>query len=465
LAAVTAALLLAACGGDPVDLSRGIECFPEEGRQWIASADRAAAAAQVMEQPGGAATVYVDRSGSMVGYIRGATAQEQPLQDLVLGLGGMLQRQQLSTDFRAFGSRVTGPLPKAEVLATEGFYACDNCDNQTSQLDEPLKQIAADPNRMALMISDLWFDSQAVAGSGLTRLNQPVSEILSSGRSVAVYGIAAPFRGRPGGGATEFQGQLPLYLIAVGSAGQLARFHDAMRNAPMRLIRDGVKSGEVKRSLFSLTPAVDNRSLAAPFGEVDQQGMGSIAVHELPPQVSLQQFRFRPAEAAESRAAEGTGPVWEGPRAEAFAPGAVWEGSFRPRTQIWERSSPPCTQEEWRPGPAVPTALWQAAGDRHRFRLAPDMLIGELSPGTIYLISGELLQTELSERPAATQWMRDWSFAGQPNPQRMLPNGRAFHPTQNLEELAHHLESALRNLIKRRERPVQGFAVLVTVEQ
>jgi hypothetical protein len=251
--------------------------------------------------------------------------------------------------------------------------------------------------------------------------------------------------------------------MAVGSADQLARFHDAMRNAPMRLIRDGVNNGDVKRSLFSLAPSVDARSLSIPFADAAQPGLESVALHELPPRIELQQIRFRPTEAARSQAAEGTGPAWEGPQAAAFAPGAVWEGSFRPRTQIWERSSPPCTSLEWRPGPALPEALWQPAGERHRFRLAPDMLIGELSPGTSYLITGELLQTALAERPAATEWMREWSFSGQAKA-RVLPNGRAFHPTQNLEELAHHLESALGNLIKRHERAVQGFAVLVTVE-
>ena len=461
---------LAACGGGADNQAAAadpLSCFPAEARPWIAASQEAGAAQNLPAGRAGA-TVYVDRSGSMVGYVQGATRDNSPFQDLILNLPVRLQRQRLETTYRAFGTTLTDPLPNRQLVAPE-FYTCPagGCDNQESRLDIVFAEIAGKPNEMGLVLTDLWFSSSEVTGSALTALDGPLNAVLSSGRGVAVYGIPAPFAGLlhdvPGaGGPVQFAGDHPLFLVAVGTAVQLDLLDRELRaNASPRL-RDGLADGSIKRSLFATAPVAQMAS-ARPFGGAEVAPvLEQIRTAELPPTIDLQQFRLRRADAMRLEDAAGRAPSWVGPRAASFPPGALWQGEYRPRTRVWERRNQNCAEDSWLEL-ALPESLWSAEGEGHRFRLAPDILAAELTGSGPYLLVGNVSRANMAPAGAATEWMRQWSFEPGTEAQAAL-NGRRFFKTLYLGELAHQLEGALASVVRQQGKAVQGFAVILNVE-
>src|ERR1700710_568526 len=122
---------LSGCGGGSVAVGDGASCYPDVARPWIAAATSEGHAPR---DPGGPYSIYLDGSASMVGYIRGATADERPLADLV----GMLPQldtidrgkvevvrfdRKLSTLSNADLSRMQ---TEAGYLCAQGNPACDS---------------------------------------------------------------------------------------------------------------------------------------------------------------------------------------------------------------------------------------------------------------------------------------------------------------------------------------------------
>jgi hypothetical protein len=406
----------------------------------------------------------------MAGFVHGQTEDNRPFEDLILNLPVRLQRLGLNSRYRAFGSTLTGELSIRD-LATPQYYTCPQggCDNQESRLNIVFEEIARNPRDMGLVLTDLWFSSSDISGSALTALDAPFNTILTDGRGVSVYGIAAPFDGRlhevPGqAGPVPFEGDHPLFLIAVGTPEQLhALDHELQENSSSPRLREGLRSGRVKRTVFALNPVGDSPR-AAPFGNSEAPPiLDRLALATLPSGVEVQQYRLQRGEALRLTDPYAGAPTWTGPRPEALQPGAIWQGEYRTELRLWARRGEDCEDGDWLEM-ALPQELWRpTGGGGFEFRLAPGILAAELEGGSTYLISGAVTRTGLRPGGAATQWMRDWSF--EPGAEgRAALEGRQFFKTLYLGEMAHRLETGLASVVAQQRRRVQGFAVLVTVE-
>jgi hypothetical protein len=463
---------LTGCGSKVVDVDDPRSCFPEAARSWI----HATAAAKPAEtRKADAATVYVDRSGSMVGYINGATASARPLQDLIGNLPAMLSAQQVGTRFKAFGTSISQPLTQAEQgsLMQPAYYTCAKggaCDNQESRLDSVFKEIAANKQGMALVVTDLWFSNSDIQTSALSALAEPLAEILSTDRAVAIYGISAPFDGQiydlPYASAPmRFKGEHPLFVIAVGSNEQIAGLHESWKRAPSPYLAEELSGGRVKRTLFTLNPAAKSEALASPLSETNHPALSQEAVLESHEGLRLQEFVLN-ADSAFRPAPGTTAPQWKGPSASAFIPDSVWDGRFDTKTRVWERRDTACTDADWLEAAPL-NGLWSGEGAGPRtFTLNPERLATELGRAGTYLVTGEVVRTEVASPNPASEWIRKWSFApGNSSPARQGENGTAFFPTLHLSEAARLLENALATASRRRPAPVVGFAVAVKVDR
>jgi hypothetical protein len=466
---------LSACGAQPADVANPLDCFPAEARRWV-RVERPEAP-QPAPPGGGNATIYVDRSGSMTGYLAGATASERPLHDLIGTLPAMLNRLGVASRYRAFGTQISAPLDQAQqaALMQPAFYACAGpyaagCDNQESHLNRLFDEISRDRSGMAVVITDLWFSNSDVQTSALSALAEPLTNILASGRAVAVYGISAPFDGRIydvpyAQGAVPFRGEHPLFAIVVGTDAQIARLHDAWKDAPSPYLRDGLGANRIKRTLFTLSPAAASAAPAAPLQGSDGAGVRQQPILEVREHLQVQQFEI---DAAEAMRAPENAPApysWRGPTAAAFAPDSVWQGEFRTRTQVWERRGTSCTDADWLQGANI-EGLWSGEGAQRQFSLKPEIVATELGRDGTYLVTAEIERTALLTPNPASAWMRAWGFTPADRaPLRQGAGGTPFFPTLHLGEVSRLLESALSAAAQREPRPIFGFAFAARVER
>lgn len=468
-------LLVSACLGGPAEVDDPLTCFPEAARKWIHVGGAEAAAVSNERKPG-SATVYVDRSGSMVGYIAGATATERPLQDLIGNLPAMLNMQQLGTRYKAFGTTLSAPLGQAEqgALMQAAYYTCARggaCDNKESRLDNVFKDIAGNKSEMAFVITDLWFSNSDVQTSALSALAEPLAQILLSDRAVAVYGISAPFRGRifdlPYAAAPlAFQGEHPLFLIAIGSDAQVAAFHEAWKRSPSPYLAQELETGRLKRTLFTLNPAARSEALATPLTGGTNSAIAEAPVMEARENLRIQEFVLAADDAF--RPVPGLAlPQWRGPEAAAFVVDSAWEGPFTTRTRVWERRDRSCTDGDWLESTPI-DGLWaDATGPGPRtFSLKADKLAAELGREGTYLIAAEINRTGVTTPNPASRWIRAWGFVpSDTSLVRKTESGAEFFPTLHLSEVARLLENALATASERRRSPLFGFAIVVKVDR
>jgi len=474
-ALVAAALALCACSGSPADVENPLDCFPPEARRWIH--------VQTPEAPppaapgGGNATIYVDRSGSMTGYLAGASQTERPLHDLIGTLPAMLNRQGVASRYRTFGTQISGYLTQDQqaALMQPAFYACTGpyaagCDNQESRLNHLFDEISRDRSTMAVVITDLWFSNSDVQTSALSALAEPLANVLASGRAVAIYGIPAPFDGRIydvpyAQGALPFRGEHPLFAIVVGTDTQIASLHDGWRDAPSPYLRDSLGANRIKRALFTLTPATGTAAVAAPLSGADAAGVTQTPILEVRENLHIQQFVINAGEAMRAPTNTRAPYSWRGPTAAAFSPDSVWQGEFRTRTRVWERRGESCTEGDWLEGASV-DGLWTGDGAQREFSVRPEVIATELGRDGTYLLAAEIERRALQTPNPASAWMREWGFTpADRNPTRQGSSGNPFFPTLHLGEVARLLEGALSVAARREPRPIFGFAFAARIER
>lgn len=465
-----AALALSGCGGGG-NVVDGIVCFPKEAQPFVFH-ESTATAADPGAKPTARATIYVDRSGSMAGYIAGSTADERPLQDLISVLPGLLERDGAKSGYTAFGTRITPqPATAREALMRREFYSCKGaaagaCDNQESRFDLVFEDIRRKPSDMALVVSDLWFVNSAVQTSALTDLAGPVGAILADGRGIAIYGIPARFKGPifdlpAAPGTVPFDGRHPLFLVAVGSNLQLDRLHEQMKSSASPYLAGGLADGTIKRTLFTLDPERATAADAAPLKGNDPVISRTPVVASLPG-VRIEQLQIGKSDALRARPA-GPGLQWTGPAPASLRHDAVWSGTLEGRTRVWERRGDSCTPTDWIEGRPL-AGLWRDAGaGLQRFQLDPRAVATGVGRTGTYLLSGEVHRSALLTPNPASAWMRDWSFSSRENPVGRSVTGTPFFPTLHLGEVARLMESALADAARRRPGPITGFSVIVKV--
>ncbi len=466
------ALFLAAGCTDSATTVSGRDCFPKEAARWMAASqpdDGFAGRADTR----GPVTVYVDASGSMVGYVNGATETERPFQDLISTLPDLYSRSGSPVAFKTFGTRVTDigadrrdSLMHADLYACKGIQAAQ-CDNRETRLDLVLRDIEASKDGLAIVLTDMWFADPASPTSGLVPLSAPIERILSSGRAIAVYGISTPFAGKifdlPGGAQTSFTGRRPLVLLAIGSNGRVREFQGKFKRSPSQSIALELANGLIRQAVFTLDPSTGPGGAGEPLSPSrDPRVHRSSSVLEAVRGMKIQQFEVSRSEALDPRARAGTVPSWTGPDDKDFIANAVWRGPLRTRVQIWESRGATCGKANWI-GPTRSESGWSGSGSgQQTYMLDPVALTKDLPRSGTYMITGEVARVSLDEQNAATAWMRDWSFAPLEG-SGLSPDG-AFYKTLNLAEFARLMENALAKAAERDPGPITGFTYVVRIK-
>ena len=473
-------LLLAACSGSPPPPPADpLDCYPAAARRWIARSGDTPS--DSFDQRTGKATVYVDRSGSMVGYLN-ADPLDRPLQDLVETLPGVTRKAGSSAAFRAFGRTISAPVANRRVMQDAGFYRCAEqdkalCENQESHLDAVFERIEANPDDMAVVLSDLWFSNSDIRSTGWASLQPMLSRILESGRTIALYGIPAPFRGRisdlPGAGprgSLDYRGRHPLFMLVVGSKAQIGDFDAALRDTASRKVARDLATGVIHRAVFTIDPAPPGLIERKPLDRGSDKRIAA-QVFEPTRGVAIQQFVLEPG-VLRPRGGSPAAPSWTGPKADGVLPDAVWRGPLEARTRIWQRSDARCGPASWLDMGSSKDGWRSGAADGgYTLALTPESLATKLSrPGAVYLVSGQVRRVSVTSPNPATGWMRGpWSLAPEDGA-RVAAAPPPLFPTMNLDEVARLLEAALRQAARKayddpkRADAVAGFSVLVKVQ-
>jgi hypothetical protein len=465
--ALSFAALLAGCGGKSV--GKGAACLPEAARPWLASAEAPAAAAS-----GGAVDVYVDGSGSMVGYLRGATADRRPLQDLLASLTLVTAEgasAPAATRYNLFGARIR-PLDaaRADLLVREDPYLCNGaaaaagpCDNQESRLDVVLGRVAeSPPASLAVVVTDLWLSTSEMSASGPMAVGAPVAQMLGQGRAVGVLGVRAPYRGPvydlPGGGTYAGATARPLYVLLIGPVERVTAVRDGLAKAGVR----GFETADARWSLFTTTPASGAAATATPF---QLTGGALTARPVLPPSagIAVQQLTLSAGAALQERVRPGPAGLsaasFDPATETAMRDGAVWQGPTRGATKVWRlKGDNPCAADAWTPLADYPDGWSEGA-----FTLAASEASARLPKGGTYLLSGTLTRAGLTTPNPANAWMREWSFNPSTEP-AVLAGKPTFFPTLHLAETARILESSLDQAARARAVELAGFTAVVRVD-
>lgn len=475
-------VLLASCGSDestPKSLLDPVRCFPKEAQRWIARSDEAAArkSAKPASQAAGKSTVYVDRSGSMVGYLAGATNFERPLQDLVATLPGSLRLAGMDTTFRSFGTTISDPLPEAGLeLQKPAAFTCKAggapCDNSESRLDVVLSQVKASKDDLSIVVSDLWFSNSEIQSTGIAVLQPLLSELLFSDKVIAIYGLDAPFKGKiydlPKAGtgtlSVPYSGRHPLYVMVIGTKQAVLDFDSALGSSGSRYLAEGVRNGTIARSLFAVDPGPIHAKPTDPLSATKHPRLrrDNFAI---PQGVAIQRFAMQKGLPERSGAPSPQLPQWTGPDPANFLANAVWTGPTTPKTRIWVRTSDACAASSWTEQKASEIGWGPLLPDgRRSFTLDPKTFGASLINEGVYLIVGETRRESVTQPNPATAWMRgEWNL----EPIRadaMSRSSPQLFPTLNLSEFGRIMEAALASAAERKDQAVSGFAVMVKVE-
>ncbi len=473
--------LLVSCGGEQPSL-QAEQCFPEDAYRWMArkqTAETGEQAAPRILTVASKATIYIDRSGSMAGYLNGATNLERPMQDLIATLPATLRLAELESEVRSFGTMVSDPLPNfgAELETADGFRCKQgnpaSCDNKETHLDVVFEQIKSKDNELAVVISDLWFTNSQIQSSGIAALQPILTDILQSGRVVSIYGITAPFQGkiydlpRAGSGlvSTDYNGKHPLFMVVVGPKADVQNFGELLPKSGSRFVAEGVVTGEIKNSLFAVDPGPENAQEEAPLSAFNHPSLARDSF-SIPLGVSVQRFALEPSlPNLDPDAERPTVPSWKGPKQSGFLDGAVWRGETVARTRIWEQFDNDCNGDESWEEYGASTAGWSDAGDgQQSFAFDPDVFGASLNDGSTYIVVGEIQRSALEQPNSQTAWMRgEWNLGPQ-DAERMVGRNPKVFPTLNLSEFGRIMEGALAEAARRRNQPIAGFAFMVRVK-
>lgn len=479
-------MLLSGCdigSGTKVPITDSRNCFPKDAQHWIAKSKEAGQLHSVaVPTAARKATVYVDHSGSMVGYIAGGTNLERPLQDLIATIPSSLKTVGIDTALRSFGTKVSDELPDAgkQLLRAEAYVckAADRaaCDNSESRLDTVLGQVASQNDDLAIIVSDLWFSNSDIQSTGIAALQPMLTDLLFKDKVIAIYGIDAPFAGKiydlpqAGNGSISvpYQGRHPLYVMVVGSKRAVIDFDSALASSGSNSLAEGAKSGRIMRSVFTVDPGPLEYNQKQPLIGGSKQTRLHQENFEIPTGVSIQRFVMTAGLPEKSGKVPPASPQWVGPDPSGFLANAVWIGPLATQTRVWKQTSKACSATSWIEQKSDQTSqigwLADSGNGQMTFQLDPNKFAATLLTEGVYMIVGETKRLSVTQPNPATQWMRGaWNL----NPAQAEAAARSTpptFPTLNLSEFGRIMEGALAAAAERKNQPLVGFAVLVKVD-
>lgn len=464
-----------------------LACLPENARDWIYKDVNQAdekSPSRSQKVTAKVATLYFDRSASMVGYLNGADNDNRPLHVLINNLPDVVRRAGTGSQYAAFGAGIEKlAANKAGVLLDPRFYSdCSNGVGQScdSDLRAVLEEIEKKPDELATVVTDLWYDKDGAEKEGAVRLQAALTAILASGRSVAIYGIDAPFRGRlygiPVGGNETFSmdhvGTHPLFLLVVGGKGDVIEFDRQLENT-VGILRTGLEKGTIHRSIFTIKPGPLQPVRKAPVVLGKEPGFHPTYIEAYPavdgkPALAIQQFELVIGrDAARSAAAPARPAYWQAPQADDFLPNTVHEGPLKANVSLWKRADEddPCSRWTSAGRLVEDKPIGGGAGDEAQFRfdLSTAALSSRIRRPGIYLISGQLERQSVTQPNRADAWAERWSLSPE-SASRLVQRDRwpyPFFPTLNLVPVMTIMENALQDATEREGGGIVGFAVLV----
>ena len=481
---MAAFLTLAGCGGG--DKPKKLEtCFPKETQKWIWRASDSAKQNEAKAElnrsklmQADMATIYVDRSASMVGYLNGANNDNRPFHNLMGNLPVLAKIAGAQSQYRAFGVNISEPMQNAaKQFQDPRFYSCaqkgdKKCESSESHLDRVFGMIADTPDELAIVVTDLWYDNSLDGMGGPTALQGPLTKILQEGRSVSLYGIEAPFSGKiydiPAGGSaettTDHKGTHPLFVLVIGQKGDVLELGRQMERSGARDIREGLANGTIKRSIFTVDPGPLVPTKKAPV-KVGRDTKFRARPFEAYPGLSIQQFVLDASSAPLPGKSKTEYATWIAPTPEDFLPHTVWQGDLIANVNVYNRRGDACSP--WTKISAIATRQEVGRNDsgesQYILPFKSEELIAKMrKPGT-YLISGQLERASVDSPNPANDWAEQWSFNGDQS-SRLLQRRKILFPTLNLSEVTRIMENALRTATEREGGGIVGFTILVKSE-
>ena len=232
-----------------------------------------------------AASVFIDVSGSMAGYVarpRAAPAghpadpgEPRAFRDVVLSLPELAASVADSLHLFAFGTTIRPiGIPDLARASDPRFYA-----DQNSRIQDALGRMnALPPDEVGLLITDLFLSGDEVF-AGAASLRAPLASILDGGRSIALVGVRSGFAGTiydiPGVKPYTAASERPFYILATGPMPAVSALLQRLRTellSPLPPTRDG--SARFNMVVFTREPfrggpvplamAASGRAVAAP---------------------------------------------------------------------------------------------------------------------------------------------------------------------------------------------------------
>jgi hypothetical protein len=403
------------------------------------------AANPVNFSPSGDAFVFFDASPAMRGFVaREALGSPDAMsyRDMVHVLPHALN--QVVTD--VIYQKIQGgllPVDASRILdvATPRFYNCQQgvptseCNRTSNRLDEIISFSAdMDPNALVVYISDLFTASELLLNNKKGGLRDSLKAISGTNRSFGLFGLKIPYRGTifnlPSGRRYGEAKWRPLYMLVMGPKFKILKLQSVLRKE----LDDRWKEGDHNFLLFTAKtinkPMIGDRWPQDAF--TPSNGAKASKVFEKP--IPVQQFRAHRKKASLSATIN---------LADIQAPFAMPPKAFKVKQEIWR----------YRPDESDCAKHWQRikvskqfveiekveASLKFNFAKAENGAV-RLPSRRSYLISTEVLATDMGVDDNLTKWVKEWSFEERTEDQLFL-NPVEFFPTLNLRRLVSMLET------------------------
>lgn len=334
---------------------------------------------------------------------------------------------------------------------------CRACGFQETPLSNVFQRIVRDdPESLSLVMTDLWFNSTDIQGSGVVALRQSFQGIFSSGRAIGILGFEASYVERVfdlPGAPTLPRGRInsrPFFVVLVGKpalveqeAARLRR--EVFEETPDVTVNYAMFSPDIVArppDMISFIP--DLLSSDLPRQQVAKE---AIRIRKDEPGLAVDRISFNiPRVLRASTFIEEGDDTRIGPSATL---GTDWTYASTPQisefdisAKSWTNFEGPkrgqCNVEDWTEDD-ITEALQRTGPSSLQLDLAAPPLIS--AGNQWYFLSFEVQARGLAERSPATEWLREWSFSrlGNENEPGVAVNLRdppAFFPSLNLAAFA-----------------------------
>jgi hypothetical protein len=412
--------------------------------------------------------VYVDGSGSMLGYFH-STAATNYYRTVLQELEGNLRLFRVVNNvpgqdaYFRFGAKVH-PVADPRLAGEASFYArhCPerpkeerDCDIDTSDIglavDDALK--AGQQGGMGLVFTDLYFSSTEVA-SGDVEIATPLATAVDAGLAVGILGFKTPFQGRifdlpgyPRGFLHEPQSSYkklptsrPVFLIMIGSRQRIVELKkqlDTLLAEPSPAESHfALYSADLGSDTEKLMLAAPNNGASKAVGLRGDEVSKGVAVRQLPECPSQVEYRV-------------TAHYYQPPTiplalSRIPAPGDLMLSDIRVvREKLWMS-----TPDGWLPRKPLPNlvSVDQAETGEEAILFADSGELTTLPSERDYLAVAEFRAQKAISVAESSSWLAAWSLP-EADVDRIIKQKPPFFPARNLDLVSKYIDAAIRNVV------------------